>query len=194
MSRGNRRCGAGWWLGIGCAAMTLAGVSCGGIVDPAAEAMFLQSLGDTSITVFPAFVRGEDTSYDANTAEEVAGFFEAEQLAAASVSDQEVPITDPWGSNQAEMLRNSAASFAAHLNENPVETEFALLPEYLMGPGYAVGIHCYIIDGEGRIAFAELLNSHHAPFSNADPQTVEDCTEVLMSVLREDFQEAEDDG
>jgi hypothetical protein len=194
MRRGNGKGGAGWWIVTGCAAMAAAGASCGGIVDPAAEAMFLQSLGDTTITVFPAFVRGEDTSYDANAAEEVAGFFEAEGLAAASASDQEVPISGSWGSNQAKMLRSSAVSFAACLGENPVGTEFALLPEYLMGPGYAVGIHCYVIDSEGRIAFVELLNSHHAPFSNADPQTVEDCTEVLISVLREDLGPADSGG
>ncbi len=36
-----------------------------------------------------------------------------------------------------------------------------------------------------------LLNSHHEPFYEANPQTVADCTAVLIGVLRDDLKVAE---
>jgi hypothetical protein len=171
--------------------------SCRGIVDPAAEAAFLKSLGETSITVFPAYVRGEqdaDPVYDADAAQAIAGFIDEEDLATVTVSDEQVPITGPWHMNQAQMLEESAAAFSGYLQDDPAESDYALLPEYLIGPRTVMGIHCYVIDGDGRLAYVVLLNSHHRPFSEADPQTVEDCTEVLLSVLREDLVQQTDDG
>ncbi|UCF34604.1 MAG: hypothetical protein JSV78_04730, partial [Phycisphaerales bacterium] len=179
------------------AALPFATVSCRGIVDPAAETAFLKSLGETSITVFPAYVRGEqgtDAVYDADAAQAIAGFIDEEGLATVTVSDGEVPIAGPWHMNQAQMLAESAASFGGYLQDNPAESDYALLAEYLIGPRAVMGIHCYVIDGDGRIAYVVLLNSHHSPFSEADPQTVEDCTEVLLSVLREDLVQQADDG
>lgn len=179
------------------AALSFTMASCRGIVDPAAEAAFLKSLGNTSITVFPAYVRGEqdtDPVYDADAAQAIAGFIDEENLATVTVSDEQVPITGPWHMNQAQMLQESAASFGGYLEDNPAESDYALLAEYLLGPRTVMGIHCYVIDGEGRIAYVVLLNSHHNPFSEADPQTVEDCTEVLLSVLREDLVQQADDG
>ena len=54
-----------------CLGATVAGVNgCSmSIVDPAAQEAFLTNLGNTSITVFPAFIRnGDDALYDADAA------------------------------------------------------------------------------------------------------------------------------
>ena len=40
------------------------------------------------------------------------------------------------------------------------------------------------------MAYAVLLNSHHKPFYEADPQTVADCTAVLIGVLCDDLKVA----
>ena len=157
--------------------------------DPAAEEAFLSALGNTSVTVFPAFVRdGVDPLYDPSAATAIGAFLEDAELADASVADQEVPITGPWHCNQARMLRESAVDFATYLRENPVENEYALLPEYLfLGGGGVGGIHCYIIDGENRLAFVVLLNSHWSIFAEMDPKTIDDCTDVLIETLRDDL-------
>ncbi|MGB2988316.1 MAG: hypothetical protein WBE26_20795 [Phycisphaerae bacterium] len=172
---------------VGMAVVLVAG--CAGPVDPAAEDAFLGSLGNTSITVFPAFVRdGQEASYDANGAERIGEFLIDDNLAEVTVSQEQVPVTGPWHSNQARMLRESAEDFATYLRENPVENEYAVLPEYLfLGGGGVGGIHCYIIDGENRLAFVVLLNSHWPIFAEMDPKTVDDCTDVLIEVLREDL-------
>jgi len=159
-------------------------------VDPAARQALMQSLGNTSFTVFSAFVRDADERYyDAESADLIGAFLAGDGLANVTVSESHVPITGPWHSNQFQMLQESAAAFAAHLEENPPETDYALLAEYIFlgGEGGVGGIHCYILDTNGNVAHVVLLNSHHNEFSDAEPETVPDCTDVLIGVLRDDL-------
>jgi hypothetical protein len=175
-----------WTLALGSTLVLLIG-GCGGIIDEQAERTLMDTLGDTSIAVFPAFVRdGQQARYNADAARQIGQFLTGEKLAAATVSQAQVPITSQWGMNQAKMLRASAADFTAYVQAHPIQTDYALLPEYLIGgQGVVVGVHCYVVDEGGKVAFAVLLNSHHQTFADAQPKNVEDCTEVLIQVLRE---------
>jgi hypothetical protein len=177
------------WIVTICTTVAFVMGGCASInIDPEAQEAFFQSLGDTSFTVFPAFVRGEDTSYDESAAEQTGEFLTASELGEVTISAEEVPITGSWGSNQAKMLSESAEDFAAYVTAHPIDTDYALMPEYLIGGrGVPVGIHCYIVDAEGGIAHVVLLNSHWTIFTEMDPQTTDDCTEVLIEVLREDL-------
>ena len=160
-----------------------------GITDPEAEEILGQKLGNTSFTVFPAYIRyGEgDDSYDEDAATSLGLFFQDEDLAIVTLSEEKVPLQETWHSNQAQMLQESAQAFAAYILANPISTEYGVLAEYifLAGSGSVGGIHCYILDTSGKLAFVVLLNSHHEVFSEADPQTIEDCTSVLIDVLRD---------
>lgn len=167
---------------VGMGVVLLAG--CAGPVDQAAKDAFLGSLGNTSVTVFPAFVRHGEPPYDESAAVSIGEFLTGEGLAEVATSQEQVPITGPWRHNQARMLRESAAEFAAYLKANPTATEYALLPEYLAGDWGVGGIHCYIVDADNRLAFVVLQNSHWPVFREVNPQTIDDCTEVLIRVLR----------
>ena len=161
---------------------------CGSIVNPQAKEALFQTLGNTSFTVFPAFVRSDGASYDADAAERIGEFLTADGLGDVTLSNEDVPITGSWGMNQAKMLRESAEDFAGYVRDHPIETEYALLAEYLiLGTGIPGGIHCYVLDAQGSVAHVVLLNSHWSAFADADPQTVEDCTGVLIEVLRDDL-------
>lgn len=177
---------------VTCVGALWVSAGCRGIIDEEANATFIKTLGDTSVTVYPAFVRkGQEHSYEPGAAEAVGVFFADEGLATVTVSQEQVPITGGWGYNQARMLRESAADFAKYVVEHDIETDYALLPEYLtFREGRVGGIHCYLLDAEGTVAYAVLLNSHHRPFYEADPQTVADCTTVLIGVLRDDLKVA----
>ena len=71
-------------------------------------------------------------------------------------------------------------------------TDYALLPEYLFVGSAAVGgIHCYIVDADGRLAFVVLQNSHWPEFTEVDPKTTDDCSTVLITVLRDELGESE---
>ena len=176
-----------------CAATALLMGGCKGVVDDQANATFMQKLGRTSFTVFPAVKRSNALSYDHDAAAQIAAFLTGAQLGEVTVAAAEVPLDGGWHHNQARMLAESAASFAAYLKEHPVETEYALLAEYLFGRSEVGGIHCYILDAEGRVADAVLLNSHHRPFADAQPKTVADCNTVLIKVLREELESAQAD-
>jgi hypothetical protein len=162
---------------------------CHGIVDPGAHDLWKQNLGDTSITIFPTFVRtASEPQYSAVEAARIGEFFTNDGLAQVVLGDAEVPITGEWKMNQAAMLRESAADFTRYVVDHPAETEYTALAECLMGGhGRVVGIHGYVLDAQGRVADAVLLNSHHRAFANANPSSVEDCTSVLISVLRDEL-------
>jgi hypothetical protein len=146
---------------------------------------FLASIGKTSITVFPAAVRRSTITYDDGASAKLTEFLNTDGLAKATTSDRHVPITGPWRHNQARMLRESAKEFAAYVRANPIGTRYALLPEYLGGKTEAVGIHAYIVDSDGTVAFQILLNSHWEEFSRVKPKTADECTAVLIDVLRD---------
>ena len=168
-----------------CSTIPLVMGGCTSVVDPAANAAWEQSLGNTSITIFPTFIRTAGApQYNSTEALHISQFFTNEALAIVTLSDAQVPITGDWQSNQAAMLRESIADFAQYLTGHPIETDYAFLAEYLIGGrDLPVGIHAYILDGQGQVADVVLLNSHHDPFADADPATVEDCTTVLIGVL-----------
>jgi hypothetical protein len=172
-----------------CGSTALVVGGCGGIVDKPANARLREKIGNTSVTVFPAFVReGRQAKYDADAAGAIGDLLTEESLAAVTVSDAEVPITSKWGMNQAKMFRGSAADFSTYVRDNPVETEYALLPEYLIGGrGTPVGVHLYLVDAEGVVAYAFLNNSHHKVFTDVNPKTPDDCTAIVLSNLRGDL-------
>ena len=146
---------------------------------------FLASIGKTSITVFPAAVRRSTITYDDRASAKLAEFLNTSGLADATASDRHVPITGPWRMNQARMWRESAKEFGEFVRANPIGTRYALLPEYLGGKTEAGGIHAYIVDAEGTVAFQVLLNSHWEEFSRAKPKSADDCSTVLIDVLRD---------
>ena len=170
----------------------LASTACFSTVDPAAEQAFIAKLGQTTVTVFPACLRMADPdTYDADAATDIAAFLADEDFAETVVSADQVPITGPWHSNQLQMWQESAAALGEYVQTNPITTEYAFLAEYLFlgGNGGVGGVHCYFVDSQGTLAYGFLINSHNPDFAEADPQTVQDCTALLIKALRDDLQE-----
>jgi hypothetical protein len=173
------------------ASTVLCTIACASLIDPVAEEAFMANLGDTSMTVFPAYLRIADTEdYAPDAATEIAAWFDAEGLAETTVSEAQVPITGAWHSNQMLMWQESAAALAEYVQANPIATEYALLAEYITlgGNGGIGGVHCYIVDAAGKVAYGFLTNSHHDIFNEINPQTTADCTELVITVLQEDLQ------
>lgn len=162
---------------------------CGGVVDKQANERLRQQLGQTSITVYPTFVRcGEAHECDAGAAAALAAFLDAHDFAEVQRSDAEVPINSVWGRNQSRMFRDSVADFAAYLHEAPPPTEYALLAEYLLsGKGEVMGVHLYLLTKEGVCAYAVGQNSHHQEFKDVAPRSVEDCTAILLKVMKKEL-------
>ncbi|UCE59326.1 MAG: hypothetical protein JSU63_18020 [Phycisphaerales bacterium] len=140
------------------------------------------------MTVFAAFVRrGREDSCDHGAAARIGAFLQDEGLATVTISDDLIPLAGPWHRNQARMLRESAVAFANYVSEHPVDTAYALLPEYLGGRRAFGGIHGYIVDTDNRVAYVFLQSSHWRIFQDVNSKTVDDCAEILIRVLRKDL-------
>jgi hypothetical protein len=178
-----------WTLAALCGGVSLALGGCGSLIDPAGQEQFIQDVGHTSLTVFPAVVRSDAIAYDAPAAQRLGQFLNDRKLAEASVSDVQVPITGGWSYNEAKMWRESAQALAAYVKEHPISTKYALLPEYLgvNDRGPVGGVHFYVVDRDGKVVSGLLLNSHHKAFTDANPKTVDDCTALLLQVIPQEW-------
>lgn len=157
---------------------------CGGFVNQKDYMRFDQRLGKMSVTVFPAFVREwETSSYHQRAAGDIARALSDAAIAEVTVSDREVPITGSWHMSQTDMLRESAADLAAYIQENPIETEYAFMAEYLIGRGGIGGIQFYVVDDKGTATWARVWNSHHRAFVQANLKTPDDCAAFLSREL-----------
>jgi len=182
--------------GLGAALLLGAGLSlggCGGIVDDKAEAQFKAQAGELTMTLYPALVRrGEQVSYDAGAAREIAKFLNDAGLATAEVNTAEVPIATEWGMNESRMFRDSVHHFQDWLAEHPVTTEYAALPEYLLSPtGKVMGVHFYVLAADGTPSYGIAQNSHHDAFQRVNPKDVADCTRIVEDVLASDLKRQE---
>lgn len=176
--------------GVSCLFATLlcgTTLSCRGIVDEQAEQVLLSKIGKTSFTVFPSFIRSKDSSFDRSSRTELMKVIQDEHFGTAIVVEHEVPIHGPWRHNQARMLRESAMDFGAYLKSNPVNTDYAVMAECLMGSREVIGAHLYVLDGDGRVAAVILANSHHKAFSSRSPKTAADCHAVIEEILQNDW-------
>jgi hypothetical protein len=172
------------------ALLLLSAVACTSIVNEDLTDDFKSRLGDLSMTVYPAFVRGRtagDSGYDSLVADRLAAFLVTSGRAVAEASSDEVPLAGEWQSNQAAMWKASALSFAEFVAAHPVETDFALVAEYLIGGEQAGGVQCYVVNTTGDVVWGCHLNSHFDVFADADPKSPAACTEVLIAFLRDDW-------
>ena len=89
-------------------ASLLFSTACGGWTGESDPERFLRAVGNTSVTVFPAYVRtGNSGTHDPDAAGTIAAVLNAEGLARARLSDGRVPLPLGWRRNQARMFRES---------------------------------------------------------------------------------------
>lgn len=164
---------------------TLNAGGCGGVVDSQAEKQFQADAGRITVTIFPAYLRdGRAGGYDDAAATTIADALRERNLATVTVSAVHIPFSGRPNFNQAKMLRETLAEFAEYVRTHPIETDYALIPEYLiMGNGHVGGVHALLVDKQGTCAYALGLNSHHEPFQRVDPKSPEDGTRIVLDVM-----------
>jgi hypothetical protein len=169
-------------------AASLVTTGCGGVVKDEDVARFRDTLGKTEITVYPAVVRElgptVKTSWDMESAREIAEWLNGNGFGEARVSENKPEIAVKPGMNQAKMFRAGIRSFGEWVRANPPETEYACVAEYLMmRNGKAGGIHVYCVDRAGTPVFGSLSNSHWPEFKQVKPASVRDASRVAVGSL-----------
>lgn len=179
--------------------MTLQQCNLGGNQKPLAEV-----IQQSSISVFPAVVRTQDgTTYHPLAAAAILQHIQENTDAKVTVVSTEVDMTGtvPEKGYQFDIFHNSLKRFGEYVKQNPIETDYAMLTDYLISHtpngGYAAGgIHCYVVNQKGERAYALILNSHHHNFKEGGLRTddgtpeglnemVNRCTNVLLKTLCE---------
>ena len=181
-------------IALATAAIALIALTAGGcdykMTDP--ERGFVRSLGTATVTVYPAYLRlGADGEHHAGSAEQLAKFLADDKLAVATVSTDEPPLTAKLQMNQSKMFLESLASFQAYIREHPIQTDYAMMAEYLKGgrTGNAGGVHVYVVDKNGNNALAFLSNDHFPEFNSRPSVTPEECCEIAIAGIRKHIQE-----
>ena len=152
------------------------------------EKLFRERLGNIEITVFPTVVRSFGwTKYDELSRESIRTFLEKNNIAKTHYSDQKIDLSESTAKVQWDLFQKSMSLFVNHLKANPIETEYALMVEFLVTPrragGEAIGgIQCYVLDSGGRNVFSFLLNSHHKLFTSGRLK-INDVTDENRSEL-----------
>lgn len=140
-----------------------------------------------SVTVFPVnIVRGEKVDHSMFLARQIAKFLQDEELAIPTFVREPIQYPFTWYRNQAKMAENSARAFAASIEENGIETDYALLIEILVVSGGSKigGVHFYLTDANGLLADGGLTNSHWDEFKEVQPKNQKDGYEVAIRMLR----------
>jgi hypothetical protein len=113
---------------------------------------------------------------------------------AQSIDPGELVMGAQWA-----LFNKDMETIAKEVKQRASGTPYHLVLEFLVGPrrsgGENVGgIHCFILDPQGRNAFSFLLNSHHKLFVDAELQSdyvsdmsretvIAKCTSVALTAL-----------
>jgi hypothetical protein len=159
---------------------------CGGSADRRAGEALLAGAGQADIIVLPAVLRsGDGLRHDAREAERLAAGLSGQGTARAVAGEAQVPLTPGWKSSSKAMLRRSARQFRRWARLHPAGTGWTLLPEYLLGSRMVAGICVYVVDRQGRLALVRRYDSRDLLYQEMAPIGPGDCTNLLLSALRE---------
>ena len=160
-------------------------LGCGGRVDRLAQSAFLAEGGQAGLTILPAVLRsGEELRHDAQEAERLAsGLSGLGVLAEAGVG--EAPLSPGWKMSGDAMCRRSAQEFRRWIRQHPTGSRYVVLPEYQLGTRMVAGVCLYVVDAQGRLAYARRFDSNDRLYQDMAPLGPRDCTNLLISALHE---------
>lgn len=104
---------------------------------------------------------------------------------AATAVDRAVAIDLEPTSNEQLRLWTVAKAFRAHLEQQPVAADYALLADYLTSPDHTqVGaVHFILCTAQGEWVAADFQNEHHGDFAAVAPKDLAGCDELVKRRL-----------
>lgn len=150
---------------------------------------FLKKVGTATMEVYPTIVRTlQGTSFSTESQEQVVTFVNHKGFAKAAADTDGFDPGPLKGQGQQAMFQNDMEVIGKALGARSSDAGYHLVLECLIGPrkpeGYSMfGIHCFVLDSQGRNAFSFLLNSHHQSFVDAHMESAEETTEARDALV-----------
>ena len=122
----------------------------------------------------------------AGTADLLAGRLREAGWAACSVAPAAAPVEPtPLEGNQLRYAWKRARAYAKWVQGARPGGDFLIFTEVLTSSaGGVVGIHMFVVEGDGEVAYQRLLNSHHFATSQP-PDPAAACGLILQVFLRD---------
>lgn len=172
--------------------------SCTSLVNEKQMEQFFADLGNTSMTIYPTYIKrmakddsskplGHDawnSGYEHKETERLAAFLRCECLAQVTVLDDEVPLGGKWQKTQYGIFKTSSRAFGDYVAAHPIDTEYAMMVEYVIPFDKVWAIHAYVVNAKGEIVWILHLNEHFDVFTDINPQIPSEATDVLLGYLR----------
>lgn len=178
--------------------LVLGTTSCSGLVNEKQTEQFFADLGNTSITIYPTYIKrmardnlakplGYDASnsgYEHKETERLAAFLRCECLAQVKVLADEVPLGGKWQKTQYGIFKASSSAFADYVAAHPIDTEYAMMAEYAIPLDTVWAVHAYVVNTKGELVWILHLNEHFEVFADINPRIPAEATDVLLEFLR----------
>ncbi len=181
------------WLGAmaGLVLAGLTGCQSSGSSAPAVQPNqpgFTKYVSDKSVTIYPtvignASLPGKPT-YSSEEAMKLGEWVKTTSTVTVAQSDEQLKSATPWGADYRNRGRDGIKSLEAHVQANPVTTDYAALAVYQINPeGGATAIYLFMVTKEGKLASWFEANRGYSAFREANPRTPADCTNLLVNII-----------
>jgi len=137
----------------------------------------------SKVAVFPVR-RSRDQVSDEDAAH-LAKLLNKRKLCEAKAVDSTLRVEVKPARDEQKMLWDLARGFQDHIRQNPPETDYALLADYMFSPrdGRVFAVHFVLCDRAGQWVIVDFQNDHHGDFQSVDPKTPEDCGRLVAERL-----------
>ena len=178
------------WYGLG-AVMTLVLMFAAGCQSPAPpvnEPNFKDVVKNSSITIYPTVVADPvmpgQATYHPDEARKLGEWVALTSNITIKYSDDRLRSVTPWDAEY-HGARDGIEALKAHVQANPVTTDFAVAAVYQIYPegGGATAIYMFMVTKDGKLARWFWSNRRNKGFRDASPRTPADCTNLLVNII-----------
>jgi hypothetical protein len=136
------------------------------------------------VAVYP--VRFSDEEVSQESAAQLVGLLNKKKLCKAEAVDSPLRVEIKPNHNEQKLLWDLADAFQAHIRQNPPESDYALLADYMMSrqKNRAHAVHFVVCDRAGEWVIVDFQNNHHGDFQSIDPKAPEDCGRLVAKRLK----------
>lgn len=155
------------------------------------EEKLRKHLAESSLVICPAYAGQEPAP---ETSGKLAAMLADAGFASVQAAEKGPDLKVQGSPNEQEVLWRTARKVRAYFKEHTPASEYVLVADFGIGhgeEGTKVGaVHWFLCDQQGDWVIVDYQNSHHRDFQGIDPNSVEDCLELVKVRVKKRLAEA----